>query len=66
MTRKRFVKRLMSRGWSRNDANMMAAIARGVDSSYKDHFEQLTDDRLGTSSMWYPVRNCRIRLFRED
>lgn len=41
MSRKRFIKLLMSRGVSRNEANELAetATAYGYNNNYKDYFE---------------------------
>lgn len=42
MTRKRFVKLLMAKGYSRNDANEIAEGAREDGSTYAEGFDQVT------------------------
>lgn len=44
MTRKRFIKLLMSHGVSRNDANKAAREVAGGKISYKEQFELIAED----------------------
>lgn len=62
MTRKRFVKLLMSKGHSRNGANSIARAVRGIytyDFYMKSPF---TFMEQATSSLCYPVKNYKINF----
>lgn len=63
MTRKRFVKLLMARGWQRNRANTYAIICRENGYSYANYYEWciLGAKYQGTSSMHYYARNFMLR-----
>lgn len=53
MTRKRYVKLMMSRGWSRNQANYMAYLAR-------------KDDPAMTRDVKEAIASCIVQLANEE
>ena len=62
MTRKRFVKLLMSRGHSRNGANLIAKNIRGI-FSYAAYMGCLYNFmEQATSSLCFPVKNYKFNF----
>lgn len=62
MTRKRFVKLLMSRGCSRNGANSIAKNIRGI-YSYAEYVGcPYNFMEQGTSSLCFPVKNYKFNF----
>lgn len=65
MTRKRFVKLLMSKGHSRNGANSIAKAVRGIYTYASYMRSPFTFFDQATSSLCYPVKNYKIKFFEE-
>ena len=62
MTRKRFVKLLMARGYSRNISNSIAKNIRGI-YTYAAYLScPFTFTEQATSSLCYPVKNYKINF----
>lgn len=62
MTRKRFVKLLMARRYSRNSASAIAKAVRGG-SSYAEYIGcSFNFVEQATSSLCYPIKNYQIKF----
>ena len=62
MTRKRFIKLLMARGYSRNISNSIAKNIRGIFSYVSYLGFPFTFTEQATSSLCYPVKNYKFNF----
>lgn len=62
MTRKRFVKLLMAKGYSRNISNSIAKGIRGVYSYASYIGDPFSFTEQATSSLCYPVKNYKFNF----